>query len=92
MPISNKHFAFGGAFYANGTFTTATRASGQDGLSAFVLPGCGTFNGGPWAYTATWRNNTQPIVTGAVINVLEQLGLPDLGLPNPNHTVEMVTP
>jgi hypothetical protein len=93
LPISNKHFAFGGPFYASGTFTSATRAAGQDGLSGFVLPGCGTFNGGPWSYTATWQNATQPaIVTGVVANILEQIGLPDLALPNPYHVVEMVAP
>jgi uncharacterized repeat protein (TIGR01451 family) len=57
VPISNNQFSFSGSFYASGTFSSQTAASGQSGLSSFG-PICGyLWNGGPWPWTATWRNS-----------------------------------
>lgn len=59
-PISNNHFSFSGSFYASGSFNSTTTASGSDGLSNFYISGCGTINGGPWSWNATWQNGSQP--------------------------------
>jgi len=61
VSIANKKFSFTGSFYANGTFDTTSRAHGTDGLKSFYLPGCGTVNGGPWSWTATWKHASQPL-------------------------------
>ena len=63
--ITNNQFSFTGTFYASGTFDSATAAHGTDGLSYFNI-GCGTISGGPWAWSATWQNSTQPAVTTAL--------------------------
>ncbi len=55
VPIASNQFSFAGTFYASGTFNSTTSASGQDGLSSHVIAGCGTINGGPWSWTATWQ-------------------------------------
>ena len=60
VPIVSKKFSFGGSFYANGAFSTIAKGSGQTGLSSFYISGCGYVSGGPWAWTATWKNTTQP--------------------------------
>ncbi|MGE5251494.1 MAG: hypothetical protein ACM3QS_14930, partial [Bacteroidota bacterium] len=60
-PITSNHFAFSGAFWANGTFSTTTTVSGQDGITNFYLPYCGTFTA-TWNYTATWQSASQPLV------------------------------
>jgi hypothetical protein len=66
-PISSNAFSFTGAFYASGTFDSATTAHGTDGLDHFSLPPCGvTVSGGPWNWTATWKNSTQPTVVNVV--------------------------
>ena len=94
LPISNNHFAFSGPFHGSGTFSTTTRASGQDGLTSYLLPGCGTITAS-WTYNpATWRNTTQPSavsVDPAGILFLK-LGPPDPALPSPYHTVKIVAP
>ncbi|MBI5567685.1 MAG: S8 family serine peptidase [Chloroflexi bacterium] len=56
VPITSNQFSFTGSFYASGTFNSTTSASGQDGLSGFVISGCGTINGGPWNWSATWQH------------------------------------
>jgi subtilisin family serine protease len=61
VPIVNENFSFSGSFYANGTFDTATSAHGTDGLSSYFIPGCGTVSGGPWDWTATWQDSSQPL-------------------------------
>jgi len=60
VTISGNSFSFTGTFFASGTFDTPTSAHGQDGLSNFYVPGCGYLDGGPWNYTATWKNSNQP--------------------------------
>ncbi len=95
VPISSKKFSFTGAFYGSGTFNTTTSASGQDGLSSFYIAGCGTVSGGPWSYTATWKDSSQPSMQPGVRvipDLLMKLGTPDLVLPNSYHIVEIVTP
>jgi len=58
VPIASQQFSFSGTFYASGTFNSITSASGQDGLSSFVISGCGTVTAGPWSWTATWQHAT----------------------------------
>jgi len=61
-PISNNSFSFSGTFYASGTFDTSTSAHGTDGLSNHYIFGCGYVSGGPWNWTATWQNSSQPTI------------------------------
>ncbi len=75
-PIVNYQFSFSGAFYASGTFTSETTASGTDGLSSYYVPACDIFvSGGPWSWDATWQNATQPRRSAEVVSVetLERL-------------------
>jgi hypothetical protein len=58
-PISGNNFSFTGVFYASGTFSSQTAASGTTGLSSFPIPGCGTVSGGPWAWSANWMHSAQ---------------------------------
>ena len=53
-PISSNSFSFTGTFYASGTFSSQTAASGTTGLTNFSIPGCGLFSGGPYAWSAGW--------------------------------------
>ena len=71
-PITNKNFSFTGTFHANGTFDTATAAHGSMGLTDFYIPNCGYVSGGPWNWTATWTNNSQPTISvaGAAASVI----------------------
>ena len=67
VPITNKSFSFTGSFYATGTFDTATSAHGTDGLNNYFSTTCQrTFNGGPWSWTATWKNSSQPALASSV--------------------------
>jgi hypothetical protein len=59
VPISGNHFSFTGPFYASGTFSTQTAASGTAGLSNFPISGCGNVSGGPWAWSANWVSSVQ---------------------------------
>jgi hypothetical protein len=59
-PITSDSFSFSGSFYASGTFDSETSAFGIDGLTNFVIAGCGTVNGGPWFWVANWQNDSQP--------------------------------
>ncbi len=60
VPIVNNQFSFSGAFYASGTFHSETTASGTDGLDHLYIPDCGYVSGGPWSWSATWKNDSQP--------------------------------
>lgn len=67
-PISNKSFSFTGSFYASGTFDTATSAHGTDGLNNYFSTTCSrTLNGGPWPWTATWKNSSQAMLASGVV-------------------------
>ena len=72
--ISNRQFSFTGPFYASGTFDTATTAHGTTGLKSYPI--CGTYlDGGPWNWTATWKNTNQPIaivVDGTATSVIAE--------------------
>jgi len=58
--ISSSQFSFSGPFYASGTFDSSTTAQGTSGLSSFFGP-CGSYwSGGPWSWSATWQNGSQP--------------------------------
>jgi len=60
-PIVNNQFSFSGPFYASGTFHSPTTASGTDGLNNLYIPACGGWvSGGPWSWSATWQNPSQP--------------------------------
>jgi len=68
VPISNNSFSFTGSMYASGTFDTATSAHGTDGLNNYYSTTCQkTLNGGPWSWTATWKNSSQPVILGNVV-------------------------
>ncbi len=54
-PIANHAFSFTGPFYASGTFVNTTTLYGITGLSNHYIPGCGYISGGPWSFTAFWR-------------------------------------
>lgn len=77
----NGRFAFGGSFYASGTFSSPTRVSGQLGLNMFYIPGCGYLKGGPFSWSGSWKNPSQPKLAGAAdsdpISVAPLPGLPD---------------
>lgn len=66
-PITSSHFSFSGSFYASGTFTSNTAANGTDGLTNFNIGGCGTVNGGPWNWNATWHSSAQPTFLHATV-------------------------
>ncbi|MFQ5400495.1 MAG: M4 family metallopeptidase [Anaerolineae bacterium] len=59
-PISGDQFSFTGSFYGSGTFSSATAASGTDGLNSLKITGCGLVSGGPWSWNATWQDSSQP--------------------------------
>jgi len=83
--ITNMKFAFGGPFYASGTFSTNTKAAGTLGLDDYDLRqyGCGYVSGGPWPWDAVWLNANQPtgIEVGGVNQVMstEATGQPPAG-------------
>ena len=52
-PITANHFSVTGPFYASGTFSSQTAASGTLGLSNFPIPGCGLVSGEPYAWSQT---------------------------------------
>jgi hypothetical protein len=85
--IANSQFAFTGTFYASGTFSSSTNASGVAGLSNFDITGCGKVSGGPWSWTATWKNSNQPDIREA-FPVTE--GDPNLALPDETIIVEKI--
>lgn len=61
-PIVNNRFAFSGPFYASGTFDTPTTVGGVDGLEDFFISDCGWVSGGPWDWTASWQDASQPML------------------------------
>ena len=69
VSVVNKRFTFTGPFYATGTFNTLTAAGGQTGLKSFPLSGCGSVSGGPFSWTARWKNNNQPAALDMSLDV-----------------------
>jgi hypothetical protein len=78
--IVSDQFSHSGPFYFSGTFHTTTTASGTEGLNNFELSGCGTVSGGPWSWTASWVNSSQPSILSA------ELVVPELIEPMPDFT------
>ena len=63
VAIKNRKFAFGGPFYASGTFDSVTSAHGKTGVNYLYLPACGGYLvGGPWSWTAYWFDDIQPFL------------------------------
>jgi len=61
--IQNLRFGFGqpyGHFSTAGAFSSLFKASGFSSLRYYRIPGCGTVSGGPFYWTATWKNSSQP--------------------------------
>jgi len=85
VAIKNRKFAFGGGFYASGTFDSVTTAHGKAGLvDYYYIPGCGYIYGGSFSWTAFWMNSNQPILflspdAKATFTVVPEL---DQNLPN----------
>lgn len=79
--ISNKRFSFTGSFYANGTFTTPSKAQGMLGLNRFYIDGCGYVTGGPFPWTATWKNGSQPALTLSEGEISEFTISPEFSIP-----------
>jgi hypothetical protein len=71
VPIQGGAFSFTGSFFAAGTFQSETSASGVTGLDHHYLPGCGWVSGGPWSWSATWQNSSQPTSPSRSIEKLE---------------------
>lgn len=90
-PIAGDRFAFGGPFYASGTFSGPTAVSGQLGLEMFLIPGCGYLVGGPFSWSATWSSPGQPSARtaagGGSVSVV-----PTAGSPGEPFVVERVAP
>lgn len=65
VAIINNQFSFSGGLYASGTFDSTAAAHGTTGLNS-VGPLCGYYwTGGPWNWSATWQNGSQPDTLGA---------------------------
>jgi hypothetical protein len=65
-PISGNGFSWSGPFYASGTFSSQTTASGSLGLDDLYIDGCGTVRGGPWSWSASWQHSAQAAPAGPV--------------------------
>ncbi len=60
VAVSNGHFSFSGPFWASGSFSSGSGASGSAGLTDFYIPDCGYVNGSaPWS--AIWQSGTQQL-------------------------------
>ncbi len=92
--ISNRQFRFSYTYdglYANGVFVNMQRASGKLGFYYLYIPGCGTIFGGPFPWTATWKNSSQP-TTFIPAEVIPLLVNPQLEIDPGSYTVERVNP
>jgi hypothetical protein len=66
VPISGNSFSFTGSFYASGTFSSPTSASGTLGVTEYNIPGvCGTQTAGPLPWSANWMHILQLMPEGA---------------------------
>jgi hypothetical protein len=77
-PIVNNQFSFSGAFFASGTFDSATSAHGVAGLDNFEIPGCGNVTAGPFAWVANWQSGDLPleVLEGPADNLLRRISQP----------------
>jgi hypothetical protein len=93
-PIVKKRFSFTGSFYANGTFTPDSKAKGSLGLKKFYIAGCGYITGGPWAWSANWKNKSQPTSMNLLSadNSSEFFVEPVVEMPPYPYIVESVSP
>jgi len=82
VPIVNNQFSFTGSYYASGTFDSETSAHGTDGLNSFYIYGCGYVTGGPWSWTATWQDSSQPVIANVGEGPYSVTVLP---FPTPGH-------
>jgi hypothetical protein len=85
VSIVAGQFSFGGTFSASGTFDSATSAHGTEQLSSFVISECGTVSGGPWSWTATWQNSSQPVIIRNEGDVPSVELIPELESPSNYH-------
>lgn len=92
--IKTKNFSFGGPFYANGTFSSTTNVLGTLGLKNFYISGCGYLTGGPFGWSATWKNKSQPPAFSASAEILPSITVipePDIFTMRP-FVIEKVEP
>jgi hypothetical protein len=68
--ITNNQFSFSGSFYASGTFTSSTTASGSGGFSHYYIYNCGYITG-TFGWSAIWSNSAPPSVTPQEVIRLE---------------------
>jgi len=66
-PIFNYQFSFSGSFYASGTFSSETTASGTTGLDHYFIEGCGYVSGDLGSWNASWQDDSQPAFLPAEI-------------------------
>lgn len=91
--IKSQIFVIGGtsiSFYAKGTFSTATAASGSFQLRSLYIPGCGYVSGGPYRWNTTWSNSSQPtaFLSAVATPILIEPALnPNLG----SYTIEKIS-
>ena len=87
VPIVNKKtFSFTGSVYASGTFDSPTTAHGTDGVSSLYVYDCGYVTAGPWSWTATWQDASQP-APGSMGDGISSVTI--LPSPDPNaHWIE----
>ena len=81
-PIVSNSFGFSGAFYASGTFTSATAENGVTGLSSFYIADCGYVSSEqPWSYSTTWQHAAPPAPSPLEIEPLSSLPAGRAALP-----------
>jgi hypothetical protein len=95
LTIKDKKFSFTGGFYANGSFTSLTKAQGMMGLYKYYIPGCGYATGGPFSWTTVWKNGSQSTMVVEAeddfsVTLIPDLQFPELQLPFDAFTVEPV--
>ncbi len=92
VSIVAKHFSFGGSFYASGSFTSLTSAAGSLGLYYFYISGCGYVSGGPFSWTAKWRNTSQPSAMDIAGENSSITILPEQGATFNSFTIDPASP
>lgn len=89
----NKYFYFPGSFYAHGTFMGVESATGDVGFNRFYIRGCGAITGGPFTWSAVWKNGSQPaaLAQQAFTPILVE-PLSGASMEDGSYTVERVGP